>query len=111
MELSQILIKPNTSILDTLKVIDNAAVEIALVVEGEKNNYEANINSPDYDKIRSDYADLSPQYNELMNSKNNNAIIRNNKKSRSNKEKNEIESTGDSFKSDYKFLISHKLKR
>ena len=46
-----------------------------------------------------------------MNSKNNNAIIRNNKKSRSNKEKNEIESTGDSFKSDYKFLISHKLKR
>ena len=36
MELSQILIKPNTSILDTLKVIDNAAVEIALVVDDNK---------------------------------------------------------------------------
>ncbi len=36
MELSQILIKPNTSILDTLKVIDNAAVEIALVVDENK---------------------------------------------------------------------------
>ncbi|MBQ2593655.1 MAG: nucleotidyltransferase family protein [Candidatus Riflebacteria bacterium] len=36
MELSQILIKPNTSILDTLKVIDNAAVEIALVIDDNK---------------------------------------------------------------------------
>jgi dTDP-glucose pyrophosphorylase len=36
MELSQILIKPDTSILDTLKVIDNAAVEIALVVDENK---------------------------------------------------------------------------
>ena len=33
MELSQILINPNTSIIDTLKVIDDAAVEIALVID------------------------------------------------------------------------------
>ena len=36
MELDQILIKQDNSILDTLKIIDEAAVEIALVVDDEK---------------------------------------------------------------------------
>ncbi|MBR4571080.1 MAG: nucleotidyltransferase family protein [Candidatus Riflebacteria bacterium] len=37
MELSRILIYPNTSIIDTLKVIDDTAVEIALVVDENKH--------------------------------------------------------------------------
>ena len=36
MELAQILITPQTTILDTLKTIDNTAVEIALVIDEEK---------------------------------------------------------------------------
>lgn len=36
MELAQILINPNTSIIDTLRVIDDTAVEIALVVDENK---------------------------------------------------------------------------
>ena len=36
MELAQILINPQTTILDTLKTIDNTAVEIALVIDEEK---------------------------------------------------------------------------
>jgi dTDP-glucose pyrophosphorylase len=36
MELAKILINPNTSIIDTLRVIDDTAVEIALVVDENK---------------------------------------------------------------------------
>jgi len=71
--------------------------EIALVVEGEPNNFEENRNSnKDYDKLKRDYDDLYHQYNELKNNKSTN-------KRGGKKERNETESTIGSIKSDYKF--------
>ena len=78
--------------------------EIALVVEGEPNDFDNNRNSKDYDKLKRDYDDLCHQYNELKNNKQNNIVITNtNKRGGQKKEKNESESTLGSIKSDYKF--------
>ena len=66
MELEQILITPNTSILETLKTIDDAAVEIALVVDNEKRLI-GSVTDGDIRRGLIKGAKLSEPISELMN--------------------------------------------
>ncbi len=68
MELEHILIKPDISILETLKIIDEAAVEIALVIDDE-NRLIGTVTDGDIRRGLIKGSNLNEPIKKLMNSK------------------------------------------